>query len=585
MSRRHVSYRLWMFLAVIGLTIGLRPPLTVSGESARVVQKESGLSLMRRDRPLAFSALTAKVLTTGRLRVIVRLNTGFRPEAGLSMLQQVDQQADINATAQALERELSGAAGTAAADFESLEHLPYAIVSVDADGLQVLQDSWRVAGIQEDVADPVALAESGAQIGASGALGVHALGYTGAGYAVAILDTGVERSHPFFSGRVVAEACFSSTYSLPDSTSVCPDGTSEQYGTDAARPCDVAMADPMGSCEHGTHVAGIAAGGGYADMVSDGASSVYDGVAPGADIIAVQVFSRFNSATNCGSVAATPCYLSYVSDQLRGLNWLAGVVGTYNLASVNMSLGGTSKSTTACDSDSRKAGIDNLRAAGVATFIASGNSGFTDGLSSPACISTAISVGSVYDGSLSATPIDTVSSFSNSSALLTLLAPGQWIQSSVTGGTFGTMAGTSMAAPHAAGAWPVMREMYPTDTFDQLLTRMLNNGVSVTDSRNAIVKPRLRLVAPPATATPTSTATATMTATSTSTPTPTATTMGAPSATATSTPTATGSATATPGSSVTPGTATAPAPGTPTATSVLPAPMLDHRVFLPALQH
>ena len=573
MSHRPGWNRLWVWVVVIGMTIGLRPPLSVAGESARTVHKDASLSLIRHERALMFAALSAKIITAEHVRVIVRLNTGFRPEAGLSVPQQLDQLANIHATAQALERELAGAAGTSAVDFESLEHLPYAIVSVDADGLRVLQQSWRVVGIQEDVAEPVALAESGTQIGASGALGVHALGYTGAGYAVAILDTGVERTHPFLTGRVVAEACFSSTYALPDSTSVCPDGTNEQYGIDAARPCDVAMADPMGSCEHGTHVAGIAAGSGYAGMVSDGAGAVYDGVAPGADIIAVQVFSRFNSATNCGSLANTPCYLSYTSDQLRGLNWLAGVAGTYNLASVNMSLGGTNKNTTACDSDPRKAGVDNLRAAGVATFIASGNSGFTDGLSSPACISTAISVGSVYDGGLGATPIDTVSSFSNSSALLTMLAPGQWIQSSITGATFGTMSGTSMAAPHAAGAWLVMREMYPADTFNQLLTRMLNNGVSVTDGRNAVVKPRLRLVAPPATATPTvttpptATETATPTATPSTTSTPTATTIGAPTATLTETPTSTGT----------------PPPAT--ATSTEPAGPLDNRVFLPALQH
>lgn len=579
MSRRESLKRLWAFVAVLGLALGLRPAVSFAGGPASAVHKDASLRLARSERTLGFTALASRLADTQTLRVIVRLNTGFSPEAGLSMLQQRDQQDDISKTAQSLKRELANATGTAVDDFESLEHLPYAIVTVDAEGLRVLQNSWLVAGIQEDVADPVALAESGVQIGASGALGVHALGYTGTGYAVAILDTGVERDHPFFGGRVIAEACFSSTYSMPDSTSVCPNGTNEQYGIDAARPCDVAMSDPMGSCEHGTHVAGIAAGGSYAGMASDGASAVYDGVAPGADIIAVQVFSRFNSTTNCGSPANTPCYLSYSSDQLRGLNWLAGVVGTYNLVSVNMSLGGTIKSTSACDSDSRKSGIDNLRAAGVATFIASGNAYFTDGLSYPACISTAISVGSVYDGSLGATPIDTVSSFSNSSALLSMLAPGQWIQSSVPDGGYGIMSGTSMAAPHAAGAWAVMREMYPADTLDQLLARLLGNGVSVTDGRNSIVKPRLRLVEPPATETPTPTPSPTASNTPLPTHTPTATTIGAPTTTETltATPSATGSPIPTALSSSTPATATA--------TIALPGPALDYRVFLPALEH
>ena len=136
-----------------------------------------------------------------------------------------------------------------------------------------------------------------------------------------------------------------------------------------------------------------------------------------------------------------------------------------------------------------------------------------------------------------------------------------------------------MAAPHAAGAWAVMREMYPADTLDQLLARLLGNGVSVTDGRNSIVKPRLRLVEPPATETPTPTPSPTASNTPLPTHTPTATTIGAPTATETltATPSATGSPIPTALSSSTPATATA--------TIALPGPALDYRVFLPALEH
>lgn len=462
--------------------------------ATRVAHKESGLILARQERARAFAALGNRLQDTDRIRVIVRLNTGFSPEAGLDNAQALDQRAAIAQAADGLRGELGAAAGD---DFRSLDRLPFAILSVDAQGLTRLQNSPRVAGIQEDALESTQLADSTVLVGAAGSFGAQALGYTGAGYAVAILDVGVEKLHPFLGGRVVAEACFSTTYSDSSltTTSLCPNGQPQQVGTDAARPCSVNNSDPLHSCDHGTHVAGIAAGHSYTNMTDDGAVSTYNGVAPDADIIAVQVFSKVTSSTTCGGTLSTPCYLTFPSDQLSALNWLAGVAGTYNLASVNMSLGGTTKYTANCNSDTRKVAIDNLRAAGVVTFIAAGNSGYTDGLSAPACISSAVSVGSTRDGGPAATPADAVSSFSNSVSFMTMWAPGEWIQSATTGGSFTLKAGTSMATPHAAGGWLVFKQMYPSDTVDQLMARMLAAGVSVTDGRNGVTKPRLSFLA------------------------------------------------------------------------------------------
>jgi subtilisin family serine protease len=60
----------------------------------------------------------------------------------------------------------------------------------------------------EDTLSAPTLADSVPLIGADVA---WAAGYSGAGQAVAILDTGVDKTHPFLTGKVIAEACFSST--------------------------------------------------------------------------------------------------------------------------------------------------------------------------------------------------------------------------------------------------------------------------------------------------------------------------------------------------------------------------------------
>jgi hypothetical protein len=115
------------------------------------------------------------------------------------------------------------------------------------------------------------------------------------------------------------------------------------------------------------------------------------GIAPDAKLVSIQVYSRFPAAV-CGGTS--DCILSFTSDQIAALDWLYRdyTAGAWqNLASANMSLGG-GKSTTSCDSDGTKFYIDQLRSVGVATVIASGNSSYSDGISSPACISSAIAV-------------------------------------------------------------------------------------------------------------------------------------------------------------------------------------------------
>ena len=108
---------------------------------------------------------------------------------------------------------------------DSIRGLPLAVLEARPAQLAALLRSGLVEAVQEDVAVPPALAQSVALVDAPRA---WAGGASGSGWAVAVLDSGVDATHPFLAGRVVAEACFSPTTSV--STSVCPNGQGEQVG-------------------------------------------------------------------------------------------------------------------------------------------------------------------------------------------------------------------------------------------------------------------------------------------------------------------------------------------------------------------
>ncbi|MGH7926683.1 MAG: S8 family peptidase, partial [Candidatus Binatia bacterium] len=191
---------------------------------------------------------------------------------------------------------------------------------------------------------------------------------------------------------------------------------------------------------------------------------------------------------------SSPCIGAWDSDVMAGLDRVYALRSTHNFASVNMSLAGPFVFTSHCDGDVRKPVIDDLRSAGIATVIASGNDSSVDAISSPACISSAISVGSTGDGSGGAA-LDVVSAFSNSASILSLLAPGSRINSSITPGSgFGNLDGTSMATPHVAGAFALLKEAGTSLTVSQMLNSLQSTGLPVLDNRNGITKPRIRIL-------------------------------------------------------------------------------------------
>jgi subtilisin len=412
------------------------------------------------------SAVTAQATAHGSVRVLVGLNVAFAPESSLGVSGVQSQRASITRAQNAVLGRVMRAKSTSIRRFN---YIPFMALEVDEADLQALAASQDVTDIQIDAVAPPLLATSTPLIGATKA---WAAGYTGAGWTVALLDTGVDGTHPFLAGKVVSEACYSSTVADRSST-MCPSGGDVSTLPGSGGPC------LLPGCEHGTHVAGIAAGKG----------SAFSGVAPDATIISVQVFSSFSS-DDCGD-APRPCLLSYTSDQILGLERVYALRSSYNIAAVNMSLGTSEVYTEPCDVNSLKTMIDELRTAGIATVIASGNGGSITGLSSPACISTAISVGSTTDGI--SRPPDEVSVFSNTNQYLSLLAPGTAINSSMPGGWFTYKSGTSMAAPHVAGAWALMKSKRPSASVTEILNALVATGTPITDPGNGLVLPRINV--------------------------------------------------------------------------------------------
>jgi len=271
----------------------------------------------------------------------------------------------------------------------------------------------------------------------------HQLGADGDDQAIAILDTGIDPEHPMLAGRLVDEACFSLDRD-------CPNAESEMLGPGAGAPCSF-------GCGHGTLVAGIAAG--------DDPEGRLIGVAPGAQLISIQVFSDIDGAPG-----------AYASDVLAGLQHVLALTAYYPIAVVNLSLASERLfgSSQSCDEaiGSQRLAIERLREVGVASVAAAGNDARSDRLAAPACLSNVISVGS---SSLR----DRLSGFSNSASFLSLLAPGEGIESSREGGGTGLASGTSMATAHVAGAIALLREATPSASVVELQNALALTGIPI----------------------------------------------------------------------------------------------------------
>lgn len=217
---------------------------------------------------------------------------------------------------------------------------------------------------------------------------------------------------------------------------------------------------------HGTHVAGTIAGTTY-------------GVAKAAHIVPVRVLDCFGSGQ--------------LSTIIAGLDWI-GTVNAGAAAVVNMSLGGPADALL-------DAAVSRLITSGIPVVVAAGNDNADACLTSPGRVSAAITV-AASDAS------DTRAFFSNYGTCVDIFAPGLGIISAgyLSDTDVVQMSGTSMAAPHVAGAIALLRAATPTATPTQLATTLGTNATtgaisaSGTGTPNRLVNIRV-LAAPVATMT------------------------------------------------------------------------------------
>ena len=356
------------------------------------------------------------------------------------------------------------------------EFVPAVSLTANRSQIEELLRSDRVAAVYEDQPLFFHLEGSGPIIGKPGA---RALNATGSGQVVAVLDSGFDIGHPFLAGKIVSEACFSLSGTAAEPTengwSNCPNGKPVEQGPGTSR---YHAAPGFSGVGHGTHVAGIVAG----------KNDRFGGVASEAQLMLANVFYRVDRA-KCPELKDRKefagCIRTYSSLVIAAVEWVFRQREAYEIAAINMSLGG-GKATAPCDENNPMAQAFKLaRSAEIAIVASSGNSYNKDGIGNPACASSAISVGATSDD-------DQVGDFSNSAEFLDILAPGVDISSSVPGGSYDNKTGTSMAAPHVAGAFAVLRSARPRATVEEMLKALVDTGVPVKDT-NGIVKSRIQI--------------------------------------------------------------------------------------------
>jgi len=271
-----------------------------------------------------------------------------------------------------------------------------------------------------------------------GAPTVWAEGFTGQGVVVAGADTGYDWTHPALKGKYRGWNGTTAVhdYNWHDAVHNAVSGNS--CGSNSPAPCD--------DDTHGTHTMGI--------MVGDDGAGNQVGVAPGAKWIGCR-----NMDEGTGTPARyTECFQFFLAPTT--------VAGTNPDPSKGPDIVNNSwdcpPSEGCTNADTLKSIIETLRAAGILVVVAAGNQG-------PACNS--MDVPEQYEASLDVGATDNndvIQSFSSrgpgqsNSIKPQLMAPGVSIRSSVPGGGYATMGGTSMSSPHAAGLAALLLSANPS---------------------------------------------------------------------------------------------------------------------------
>ncbi|MEW2259377.1 S8 family peptidase [Streptomyces sp. NPDC047869] len=320
-----------------------------------------------------------------------------------------------------------GTATAARTGVRDAGHLRRSLKALNADAVQA--PARRTSGLWDAVTDGdraapgvarvwldgvrrAALDKSVPQIGAPAA---WAAGYTGKGVKVAVLDTGVDATHPDLKDQVIDARNFTTAADATD-----------HYG-------------------HGTHVASIVAGTGAKS------GGKYKGVAPDARILNGKVLDDSGYGDDSGIIA--------------GMEWAAA----QGASVVNLSLGGYDTPEV----DPLEAEVDKLSAEkGILFAIAAGNEG-PQSIGSPGSADAALTVGAVDDKDRLADFSSTGPRTGDGAIKPDVTAPGVDITAAAAKGSvidkevgekpegYLTISGTSMATPHVAGAAALLKQEHP----------------------------------------------------------------------------------------------------------------------------
>jgi subtilisin len=241
---------------------------------------------------------------------------------------------------------------------------------------------------------------------------VQAANITGTGVRVAVIDTGIDYTHPDLAG-------------------VYAGGFNVLTGT----------GDPLDDNGHGTHCSGI--------LAATGSSKGIYGTAPGISLYGVKVLSANGEGR--------------MSDVIQGIFWAKN----NSMQVASMSLGSSEDSQALHDA------VDDAAANGVLIVAAAGNSGVASGIGDtmgyPGKYDSVLSVAAVNKYHHRA-------SWSSTGSNLGVSAPGVNIRSTIPGAGYATYSGTSMATPHVAGVAALVYSAHPDWTNQQVRQQIVSTA-------------------------------------------------------------------------------------------------------------